>query len=539
MAHSILNSKPMRELITAVEEASRSTKEGVKYFVEPAEGTLGRTTSKRHHLVFGRRGSGKSSLLRKAQTELTVERRPISYVDLEAYKGHAYPDVLLSVLISTFEGFSEWLNTAAINRATKASFWKKLFGRAPEKPAHNRNECQELKKTIDKHINDLRTQLHAADGAQLEKTESTSRTDENHASLNAGVNAGAANAGAAMGANASQTVGGETREQSKRSKVDFLHRHIIDYQAVFAQMARISSGDAYLFLDDLYHIRRADQANVIDYFHRIAKPGGLWLKIGTVRHRSSWYRQGDPPVGMKIGDDADEINLDLTLERYPLARNFLKDILTNFSDPLELKPRTSFLTDDALDRLVLASGGVARDFLTIFRLSVAQARQRGPEGRGGDKVCVEDVNVAAGEHDGAKREEFNSEAGDDQQALDQTFERIRDFCLESTKANCFLLQKDISGKGVDQIKELVDLKLLHLVRGRVTVSGRKGKIFEAYMLDVSQYAGTRKRRGLEEIQFWKDDEKLRRARLIYDAATPCSLPVNPEARERERKTGHH
>jgi hypothetical protein len=522
MAESRLNSTAMRDLITAVEEASRSTKEGVKYFVEPAEGTLARTTSKRHHLIFGRRGSGKSSLLRKAQEELTIDRRPISYVDLEAYKGHAYPDVLLSVLISTFEGFSEWLVTAAVNRGTKKSFWEKLFGRAPKKAAYNRNECQRLKATIHEQIDELRKQLYATDGAQLEKTESSSRTSGDQASLDAGISAGGASLGASMQGNSSQTVGGQTREQLKRSKIDFLHRHIIDYQDIFKQMATISSGDAYLFLDDLYHIRRADQANLIDYFHRIAKPGGLWLKVGTVRHRSTWYRQGDPPIGMKIGDDADEINLDLTLEKYPLAKNFLRDILTNFSDPLGLKPRTSFLTDDALDRLVLASGGVARDFLTIFRLSVDQARQRGPEKRGGDKVCVEDVNVAAGEHDGAKREEFNSETGDDQQSLDQAFQNIRDFCLETEpQANCFLVQKDQSGGGIDQIRELVDLKLLHLVKGRVTISGRKGKIFEAYMLDVSQYAGTRKRRGLEEIEFWKEDAKLRRASLIYDPDARC------------------
>ena len=67
------------------------------------------------------------------------------------------------------------------------------------------------------------------------------------------------------------------------------------------------------------------------------------------------------------------------------------------------------------------------------------------------------------------------------------------------------------------IHELVDLKLLHLVRSRVTVSGRRGGIFEAYMLDLSQYAGSRKRRGLNIIEFWKPESKehLRRASLIY------------------------
>ena len=72
----ILESEPMERLSTLVEEATRSTEEGVKYFVEPAGGSLRRSKSHRHHIIFGRRGSGKSSLLRKAAAVLTIERAP-------------------------------------------------------------------------------------------------------------------------------------------------------------------------------------------------------------------------------------------------------------------------------------------------------------------------------------------------------------------------------------------------------------------------------------------------------------------------------
>ena len=70
------------------------------------------------------------------------------------------------------------------------------------------------------------------------------------------------------------------------------------------------------------------------------------------------------------------------------------------------------------------------------------------------------------------------------------------------------------------IHELVDLKLLHLVRSRVTISGHPGRIYEAYMLDVSQYAGSRKRRGLKIFEFWKPEAKdiLRRASLVYEVS---------------------
>jgi transcriptional regulator of acetoin/glycerol metabolism len=114
---AILNSKEMSELASRIEETMRSTEEGVKRFIEPAQGTLRRATTKRHHIIFGRRGSGKSSLLRKAAADLTVDRRPIAYVNLETFKSHSYPDVLLSVLISTFAEFEKWLRTAAIHPA--------------------------------------------------------------------------------------------------------------------------------------------------------------------------------------------------------------------------------------------------------------------------------------------------------------------------------------------------------------------------------------------------------------------------------------
>jgi putative protein kinase ArgK-like GTPase of G3E family len=76
--NSVLDSSAVAKLLTLVEEAARSTEEGVKRFVEPAAGTLRRAVTKRHHIIFGRRGSGKSSLLRKAAADLTVDRRPIA-----------------------------------------------------------------------------------------------------------------------------------------------------------------------------------------------------------------------------------------------------------------------------------------------------------------------------------------------------------------------------------------------------------------------------------------------------------------------------
>jgi hypothetical protein len=225
---------------------------------------------------------------------------------------------------------------------------------------------------------------------------------------------------------------------------------------------------------------------------------------------------------MKLGDDADEVDLDLTLEKYSLAKEFLSKILNSFASEAGVSPLKSCLTDGAQDRLVLASGGVARDFLSIFRRSVNVARER-RGGHRGEKVGVEDVNMAAGEYDSSKREEFKRDTLDDGVNLESEFHKLRDFCLYKN-TNCFLLDKEESGPEVDLIHELVDLKLIHLVRSRVTVSGRAGKIYEAYMLDLSQYSGARKRRELRIVEFWKpsSQEALRKKSLIYSACTSAA-----------------
>lgn len=180
---TILSTGEILNLMTHVEEAARSTEEGVKHFIEPAPGTLRRAASKRHHIVFGRRGSGKSSLLRKAAADLTIDRRPIAYINLEAFKGHSYPDVLISVLIKTLGEFEEWLKSAAIYPSTKKNFfWEKLFGTAPTRSSFNRKETEQLVQKLNNAVKELNVELHRTDRAELTEKSSAQLMEQDAAS---------------------------------------------------------------------------------------------------------------------------------------------------------------------------------------------------------------------------------------------------------------------------------------------------------------------------------------------------------------------
>jgi hypothetical protein len=401
-----------------------------------------------------------------------------------------------------------------------------LFGTKPKRAPLDKKGTAQLVATLEEQVVLLNELLHSHDKARIKKIEREEQVDAEAIKAAGGLKGGPVSISVEGTESLSASASSELTEEFRRSKVDFLHRHILDYQAIFRQMGELSDGDSFLFLDDLYHISRRVQPDLIDYFHRIAKNNRLWVKIGTIRHRTDWYRHGDPPIGMKLGDEADDIDLDLTLEKYALTKAFLFKVLGTFADESGVS-LDKLLADGARDRLVLASGGVARDFLSIVRRSVDIARERPLEHPRGAKIGAEDVNRASGEHDQTKRDELRRDTDDERAQIEAALGKIVGFCTETTLSNCFLVERDRHEEYIQMIAELVDMRLIHLVRSRISVGHRKGQAYFAYMLDLSQYTGDRKKRDLTMIPFWEPDgeDQLRLAKYIYDPQLAEQDPV--------------
>jgi hypothetical protein len=527
--NTLLASHEVDKLVILIEEATRATSDSPRRFIEPARGTLDRAKSRRHHLVFGRRGSGKTSLLRKAGADLSLRRIPNAFIDLEALKGHTYPDVLLSILIVTLNAFDRWLETAGVNPASKKSFWSRFWGGSPERPPFDKKKVESTRDLLRHQIKELTRLLNSEDEAELKSRTNVTEKIASEAVLDAKSAVSVAGTSVAAGASAKSSdsieAGQEVFEASRRSKINFLHRRIIDFQKLFERIVELSGSDVYIFLDDLYHIPRHDQAHVLDYFHRIVKGRSVWLKAGTIRHRTGWYHHGDPPIGLKLGDDCDDIDLDITLEKYEIAKRFLLKILDQLIGEAGLEDHDQLLAAGGVERLVLASGGVARDFLTIFRKAIDVARERGNTYRG-ERINAEDVNIAAGEHDSAKRDELKRDTLEERTQLEHALRVIQDFCVRNS-VNCFLVERDRESEGQEHLGELVDLRFVHVVESRTTAREVPGRLFTAYMLDISQYTGERRRRELKMISFWRREEldKIRRSKYVLDMTTLSARAV--------------
>ena len=369
-------------------------------------------------------------------------------------------------------------------------------------------------------MSDLQMALSKPDS--LDRRELTVNEEESKSgsAVAAGASRGPVKASGSISRDTRRASQSQIEDTYKHEKDAELHRNIPSYRALFLRLQEIAGADSFLILDDLYHIRRSDQAKVLDYVHRVAKGAGLWLKIGTIRHRSNWYAHGDPPIGMKLADDADDIDLDVSLEKFGVAKDFLTRILGRFASDSGVRSLDVLLTDGALTRLVVASGGVARDFLGLFRRAVSEASQRLLEQGHGVRVMrisAEDVNRAAGVYDATKQEELRKDTETAEQSdIQRVYNNVRAFCIWVAKANILLVDKDTSSEDLNQIEELVDLRLLHKIKTTETISKRQGRKYVAYMLDLSQYAGVRTFRDFEIVEFWKGDSNLRQLRFVYD-----------------------
>lgn len=236
---SVLMSADVDKLTAIIEEATRSTQDGVRFFIEPAQGTLSSALSRRHHLIFGRRGSGKSSLLNKVAEEAGNRGNPVVFVDMEAFKAHSYPDVLVSVLITTFSGFLAWAkeDEAKRNKGVRkkaAKLWSILI---------SRSKTPTIADQLGDIVEDLKSRLHSEE--EVSRTARRANQKDSGSKVTTGADLKVKSKKLDLGAQ-SQIESDERRvtedeviDTYSHRKIEFLHRSIIDYSNVLREVSKV------------------------------------------------------------------------------------------------------------------------------------------------------------------------------------------------------------------------------------------------------------------------------------------------------------
>lgn len=438
------------------------------------DGHLKRIGSKQQQIIFGRRGSGKSCLLVHYKNEIGKNQKILSiYLSTDEIKRLGYPDVLIRLLLKVMESMPR----------SKQKWRLYSFCKTP----------------IQKHIEDLRNLLNQAETRKVKREEKS----ETNYSANGKYNV--------VGGSASKAKSLGTLSEFEENKLDTLERHLTDYKTDLEHELRKSNYDAcFILLDDYYLIKRSRQPDVLDYLHRLVRGTEFYLKVATIRHRTDIIRHEEQTIGVQLDQDIEEINLDRTLENLSSPSDYLGRILNYMGDEVGINnTKEKLFNHNSFEKLVIASGGVPRDFLTIFVNSIDNAVSSGKY----QHLTQTNVWKAASSFSyrsklKALRDDVNTESA----ALETLFRDIMKFCIQEKKRTSFLVSQDeaqLNPMIHEMILQLMDFKLIHVIEPDTSAaSGRQGR-YEAYTLDFSLFMEPRKR-GIEIVEFWNFDSSGRR-----------------------------
>lgn len=280
-------------------------------------------------------------------------------------------------------------------------------------------------------------------------------------------------------------------------------RKLVPYmQKVIRRFTDINATRLYIFVDDLHYLSNMEQPKLLDLIHSAVRDSDAWLKVVGIKHLTQWY-QSNPPLGLQTGHDADHIDLDVTLETPSRAKSFLEEVFLRYANRTGILSLSSVLSPSALDRLVLASGAVPRDYLTLSARAINHAQSR----ENARRVGVQDVGKVAGDAAKIKISELEEDAASVRGTTNRIIsglELIRKFCID--EKNCTFFRIDFRDKEnhsdtYNIIRELMDGRLIHLVRASLSDIHEAGRRYEVYMLDLSQFSSERLKLRLKVLDF--------------------------------------
>lgn len=281
-----------------------------------------------------------------------------------------------------------------------------------------------------------------------------------------------------------------------------VNRLVPRMQSAVQRFLSTTARKLYVFIDELHYLPVREQPKLLDLVHAICRDSDAWMKVAAIRHLARWF-QPSPAMGLETGHDADHIDLDVTLENPSRAKTFLEEVLKSYAKHVGIPSPLTIFSPSALDRLVLASGAVPRDYLVLSANSIRQAQRRA----NARTVGVQDVNKSSG--DAAKLK--NAELEDDAASLEASArpiadaaQRLRAFCIDERKCTFFRVDfrdKESHPEEYGLLQGLMDLRLVHLVSSSLSDEREAGRRAEVFMLDLSYFTSHRFKRGLKALDF--------------------------------------
>jgi|SRR5690606_15471992 len=473
----------LRKVLTYVEENIRISEQTTIEYLDP-KNHINRLNSKQNQVVFGRRGSGKSLLL-KSLRKNDLDKKLYITINIEDFKDISFPNSISQVLISVIKIIRSEVSG-------KYKIWEFSNWRTQNK----------LLKQYDTYITELNKKISEPDSYN------ESIREKQASKISGEASSGFQATKAKVASEVADEL--ETSREILKDKLNELKNEITNFKELIEKTTAFLNKDIYLIFDDFYFIRKHEQPFFIDFFHRISKNTRLYLKVATIKHRSSLYIQTDTFVGVEIGHDIQALSLDYTLDDFNSLVSFMKSLLEHINKKVGVEINyNNLLTDNAFRFLCLASGGVPRDFLSLF-INLGDKMQN--EGKNISKPKVIECSI---ENLPNKMEAFKTDTADEKAVLEHYLQYVKEEIINTKRINAFLVSNNdvLKHPKINQaIKELVDLRLFHLVNSNISSAPSDGLRYSAYIIDISLFPNANPR-NFTQIEPGQRDERNREDKL--------------------------
>ncbi len=475
-------SRGVLQLRTIVQEGirvQRDSSDPVEYV--DSGNALSDAMARQNHVIFGRRGCGKTLLLHETERRIREDIKVV-YVNCEDYKQHSFPNVLIEILDQLFNELEKHLTS-----------WFGKKRRSKELIHEIRSELAKLKETPDERHATVR--------------ESSSKENTGGSSLKAagyGLGVGISEHAAEKAAIEKEYKEYDNKIRDLNLLLPKLKERIRDFFALSNDVKSV-----FIALDDFYHLPRNIQPHIADYVHRLCKDVPLYFKFATLRHASALFAdRGKQPIGVQERHDYQPINVDFTFENFSRTAHQISQILYAYGTKAGMTKSEidDLFMGEGFDRLVLAAGGVPRDFLSLLLEALSQK----PIGE--EKIGKDDVRLLSLQVFQRRIQELKVDAEErDQDVLLKGINAITRFCLEKQE-NVFLIPDQAlqEQNGLRELlNRLLDYRIIHSVAIALTHKTISGT-FSAYALDIGAYAKFRKLEGrFKEVDITAADARER------------------------------
>lgn len=461
------NNDQISSLLNYLEEIIREDRSREPAYSFTDIGFANRLSSKTNHVIYGRRGSGKSVLLRELEDRCDSGTETV-LIDMESVAQKSYPNLIIEMLYIIFKQLHSEASQGMFNR------WGKRG----------------------KLVKEIETTLAELDALQQQsdqmKRKVTGRTQSQKSFSLEPTIAGIRNVldlAAKVSGNALKEQGIETEETWQ--KITVLFNNIDKYRNTIQQWLDFTEKEAmFLLIDDFYQIDLMHQPLVADYLKRLTRGIACYLKVATVRNRSLLFVKDNlAEAGMQVEQDYTGLSLDFSLDDFQRAKNFLTAIFNSICE----KKLGAVLPDalfefsgvSGMNILTEASGGNPRDFINLLKTIISTKQLT----RDRDLITYNNIRAAIiSYHKTIRNEVEASYANSD--TLNALLRKATHVCREKDDIGFYVSKKEaINYAAINLlIGQLMDSRFIHLLMQAYVPPVREDGTATVYVLSMGIYS---------------------------------------------------